>query len=646
MLKAMCRKTLRFVLLMFFMLFMVYSPAQSNPGSETKGTKELSEQEKAIRNLIKKGEAYRFKDQDSSLLILTEALSRAEQLNFYAGITKTYNALGKTYEQKGDFETSRNYFKQALKSAQKNNIPKAIPGICLEMGMLFRKAGQLDSAFFWVTRAGHAYEYNGEEYFNWKVHSLFAHLHNDQKEYKKAEEAFEKAWAIVEKGDNRSDQGYLLYSMGTNYFEAENFEKFAIYAQKWRDFNQKPETGNYIATDPDHMPTLLLFSPDDPANIDRMRKAIAHSKKTDNYLNLGTNERLLGVLFSQQGNDEAALKYYLASEGSYKKAFARIELVATYYWIYEIYKKQNKYQRALAYHEKYQMLSDSIKTEAQMQNVAELETRYETTKKEKEIAVLNSENQIKELQLEKATRRNIIIVIGLLAALCIVGLLLYFYRQKQRDNAIISKALSEKELLLREIHHRVKNNLQVISSLLSLQSRFIEDESALQAIKEGRDRVKSMALIHQDLYQRDNLTGIKMESYFEKLINSLFNSYNISPGRIKLETVIQNINLDVDTVIPLGLIVNELVSNALKHAFPNGRMGTITVKLKEEAEELQLLVADDGIGWKEGLNWEDSDSFGFRMINAFKNKLEAQLDIEKENGTQITMLIKEYDKVA
>lgn len=639
-------KVAQFVFTLFFTLLVSFAIAFSNWDSLLVAVQTQPDNLEKVRNLMLLGKAYRKIDQDSSLLFYKKAQLLSQKLGDGPSLIKAHKALAYAYDQRGDFENSSRSFKLALTTAQEKNLPKLIPGIYLEMSMLYRLVGQLDSAFFWVANAAQAYEDIGEEYHIWKVHSLFAHLHKDRLEYDKAEEAFEMAWEIVEKGDNRSDQGYLLYSMGTNYFKAENFEKFAIYSQKWRDFNRKTGKGSYIATDPDHLATLLLFSPDDPENMDRMRRAIAHSKKNEDFLRIGINERNLGYLLSRQGDDEAALKLYLSSEEAHRKALARIELVTTYFWIYEIYKKQNKYDQALAYHEKYQMLSDSIKEEELMKNLAELETKYETTKKEKEIAVLNSENQIQELQLEKAAKQNIVIITGLLAALFIAGLLFYFYRQKRKDNAIISQALKEKELLLREIHHRVKNNLQVISSLLSLQSRFIEDENALMAIKEGRDRVKSMALIHQNLYQKDNLTGIEMQSYFEKLISSLFNSYNISPERIKLKTDIENINLDVDTVIPLGLIVNELVSNALKHAFPDDRLGTITVRLKEEATGLQLQVADNGIGWKKDINLEESDSFGFRMINAFKNRLEAKLNIENKDGAQITMLIKEYDKVA
>ncbi|MEO1263954.1 MAG: histidine kinase dimerization/phosphoacceptor domain -containing protein [Bacteroidota bacterium] len=635
----MLNKIAQFAFIFFLAINTCYPDASANSDSLLLVINNQPESIDKIQNLRKLGNAYRKKDRDSSLHFYNRARLLAQKLNDTEHLIKSSAAMASLYDLQGDFDKSKKYYKSAIATASENNLPKLIPGMYLDMSMVYRRDGQPDSAFFWVAAADQAFDAIGEEYFRWKVHSLIAHLHKDRKEYDKAGKAFEKAWDIVEKGTNRMDKGYLLYMLGSNFFEAENFEKFNVYSQKWREFNQKSEKKNYYADNPDHSPLLILFSPDDPVNIERMRKAIAYNKSVNDNMRTGINQGALGFLLSHQGYEEAALEAFLESEIYLKKANSRIDLPLAYKRIYNSYKKLNDFPRALTYHEKYLMLSDSIKREGVLKNLAELETKYETGQKEKEI-------QVQELQLATAKRKNMATVVGLFAALFIAGLLFYFYRQKQKDNAVITKALKEKELLLREIHHRVKNNLQVISSLLSLQSRFIEDENALEAIKEGRDRVKSMALIHQNLYQEDNLTGIKVKAYFEKLISSLFNSYNISPERIKLEADIQNINLDVDTIIPLGLIVNELVSNALKHAFPGDRKGTISIQLKEEPTGLQLQVADNGIGWKKEINLEQSDSFGFRMINAFKNRLEAQLEIENKNGAQITMLIKEYEKVA
>jgi two-component sensor histidine kinase len=197
---------------------------------------------------------------------------------------------------------------------------------------------------------------------------------------------------------------------------------------------------------------------------------------------------------------------------------------------------------------------------------------------------------------------------------------------------------------LKEIHHRVKNNLQVISSLLNLQSKNISDEKALQALNEGKNRVRSMALIHQNLYRDDNLMGVDVQQYIEKLIESLFTSYNIQINKIALQTNIDKIELDVDTVIPLGLILNELISNALKYAFENTEKGILQIDLQLVDKKLLLRVKDNGKGLdKEKL--VTSQSMGYKLIQSFLQKLQATMNIEVDNGTCIELFITKYKLV-
>lgn len=212
------------------------------------------------------------------------------------------------------------------------------------------------------------------------------------------------------------------------------------------------------------------------------------------------------------------------------------------------------------------------------------------------------------------------------------------------ENAVIKKLLNEKDTLIQEIHHRVKNNLQVISSLLNIQRNRATDQVAKDALKEGQNRVQSMFLIHQDLYQQENVTSINMKKYLSRITNNLFDTYNISPDKIKLVTDIEEIDLDVDSVVPIGLIINELISNALKYAFPNNKSGTIHVTLVENNGNLILSVSDDGIGITDVSQINKGDSFGFNLINAFAKKLDADIDIHGINGTEVRLNIKKYQK--
>jgi PAS domain S-box-containing protein len=192
--------------------------------------------------------------------------------------------------------------------------------------------------------------------------------------------------------------------------------------------------------------------------------------------------------------------------------------------------------------------------------------------------------------------------------------------------------LKEKEVLLKEIHHRVKNNLQIISSLLNLQLNVITNAETRELIRESQNRVRSMALIHEKLYQSDNLGQISLEEYLRSLTRDLFRSYGIGGVNLKLE--IDDIRLDVDTAVPCGLIVNELVSNALKYAFPAGREGQIHLRCGLVSKnQVALSVADNGVGLPDDMNLRTSSTLGFQLVHMLVKQLRGTLDIVKNGGT-------------
>ena len=357
----------------------------------------------------------------------------------------------------------------------------------------------------------------------------------------------------------------------------------------------------------------------------------------------------LGSYYNAQNQAHLGLSRCLEAQGimqgeNHKEVF---ELICE--CLIESNEKLGLYKDALSIYKTLQHFKDSLNVQSQEREIAQVEARFQI-EKANELALLERENQRVAYESILVKQRSIHNLLGLgLVALAIVLFLIWkAYRQRrhanqvlQEKNETIEHALNEKQLLLQEIHHRVKNNLQVISSLLSLQSNHVKDRTALEALNEGRNRVLSMVLIHQDLYRHNDLRGINVRHYLEKLIRGLFESYNIHNDLITLELDIEDLNCDIDTLIPLGLVVNELVTNALKYAFPDGHSGVLRVSLREVEDVLELVVEDDGIGigeyWQEG-----TGSFGYELIHSFKQSLEADLAVEGDHGTQVTMRIRDY----
>jgi PAS domain S-box-containing protein len=202
-------------------------------------------------------------------------------------------------------------------------------------------------------------------------------------------------------------------------------------------------------------------------------------------------------------------------------------------------------------------------------------------------------------------------------------------------------SLKEKEVLLREIHHRVKNNLQIISSLLNLQSHSIKDKSYADMFKESQDRIRSMALIHEKLYQSKNLARIQFDEYTDTLVHELIRFQGVNTQKIEVKIDVGDISLDIDTAIPCGLIINELVSNALKHAFPDNRSGEITIRVHSVDDKYELAVTDNGVGIPENIDIEDTSSLGLRLVTILaEDQLDGDFSLHRDEGTTVRITFK------
>jgi len=318
-----------------------------------------------------------------------------------------------------------------------------------------------------------------------------------------------------------------------------------------------------------------------------------------------------------------------------------LELLNTKAYFYSYVKD---FQKSLYFTEQRVKLHDSLSRFKFDQQIVDIEAKYEAKEKQKTIELLAANNRFFKIKLKKEQLEKFIILGGsLLSLLFIIFLGITFFKVKEK-NKLIEKTLIQKEVLLKEIHHRVKNNLQLITSLLNLQSRYIKDEKAKQVSLDGKNRVRAMSLIHQFLYQKDDLVNLSLDEYFKKLVNELFEAYRITEDKICVNFDIQKIELDVDRVIPLGLIFNELFTNILKYAFPNDRNGEVNIKLLMDNNKLILDVFDNGIGFVDSEKEVKNSTFGFTLIEALLQKWGGKFKINSDiEGTQATILIPVLD---
>jgi two-component sensor histidine kinase len=208
---------------------------------------------------------------------------------------------------------------------------------------------------------------------------------------------------------------------------------------------------------------------------------------------------------------------------------------------------------------------------------------------------------------------------------------------KKLSEANLVNSLKEKEVLLKEVHHRVKNNMQVISSILSLQSAYVKDESILDILKESQNRIKSMAFIHEKLYRTKDFSQIKFSEYLKNLAKNLIETYELSRTKVILNTELDEIYLNLDEAIPCGLIVNELISNSLKYAFIEKERGIISLSLTKEKSKVKLVIADNGSGLSEDIDYQNTDSLGLQLVNTLVEQLEGEIELMRDGGTKFTI---------
>ncbi len=358
---------------------------------------------------------------------------------------------------------------------------------------------------------------------------------------------------------------------------------------------------------------------------------------------------------------------------------------------------QGNLSSAIAHHQQYTALKDSIFNERKSNLLIAYRVQYDTEKKEqdlklkeKNIALLTQQSNVQQARLgQRQTERNALIG-GTALLLLVLGLGYNRYRLKQRSNQQLQaqqqklqaqhqelqsqkdvlqaqqaeihhknehlsqllgekdslleeqqRLLQEKDRLLKEIHHRVKNNLQVVMSLLSSQADSLQDKAALSAIQESQHRVQAIALIHQKLYQAEGVARIPMQDYIEEVVAYLHESYCLD-HMVRFQVEVEPIELDVTQAVPLGLIINEVITNAFKYAFPEGRPGTVWMSLRRPAESTcQLTIADDGVGLPPNYDPSQSRSLGMTLLHGFSGQLGGELTITSQQGLSISLVFEE-----
>jgi two-component sensor histidine kinase len=586
-------------------------------------------------------------DPDQSIIYGLLAKNIAEKIHHDRLKSLSRIRLALAYDTKKQYAISHELYQQAMSISQKSKDLVMLGKAQNNLALSYYLEGKLDSALYW-----HLQSLDSRKKTNNKK-EIAQSLNNIglifrlKKDYTKAVAFYRQSLDIKREIDDENGMLFTLLNISYAYKEAKQFDSSIHYANACCNLATRLNTTKEYyegLTNIGLSYNAMNRYRDALPLLQRVEKAKDADRDTKNYPGViaGIAQAYVGLNNYDRAIEYANKALPLSISGNL------IELTSDlHYILYQSFEAKQNYKVALQHFKEYNNYNDSLLNNANINNVNELTARYESQQKEQEISLLHASNKIKD---EWIKAKNVEIILSILVILFAISVIYIFYQANQKakktskelieKNSIITHALQEKEILLKEIHHRVKNNLQVISSLLNLQSKTIKNEKALEAIKEGRDRVRNMAFIHQNLYQDENLTGVNMKEYIEKLVESLFKSYNIEKEKIELVYKIDDLKLDIETVMPVGLILNELISNALKHAFEETEKGMLKVVLQQNEEMLFLQVSDNGKGMPAVWKINQGNTLGYQIIQSFVNKLKAELSVVNDNGTNVRIIIK------
>ncbi|MEH6513194.1 MAG: histidine kinase dimerization/phosphoacceptor domain -containing protein [Maribacter arcticus] len=538
----------------------------------------------------------RFQITQGAILLRMEKLDSAQNILELAktkigqsDLPFLYTQLGYVYERRGQLDKAANYALKSLDLGEKLNDKKAMAMAYSDLSNLFWKQGKFESGLEYGLRSLKLFEARG-------ITDL--------------------------------DYDFTLYVTGNNYLALEDYEKARKYYEHSIIIGERYGFYNNLSDVYISLVDLYSFLGDFENAMEAGRNAIKYAELLENNFMIMRSWLAIGKMQNKKGNSAEAI------EGLKKSITVATDDFGDAYYLSDAYNelgrayaKNNDYKNAYSAFSVYDSLKNEVFTAEADHRISQLRTEFGLAQKESTIML--QQTQIRKQQ----TRQHLIIIITILLFL----LLLLAYKaisNNIKKNKLLEKKNIEKEFLLKEIHHRVKNNFEIVSSLLSLQAARIVDPNILEAMEQSQHRVHSMGMIHQKLYLGDKLSTVEMKDYFINLTDYIIDSYGKN-SQVTVDIVMDELELDVDMAISIGLIVNELITNSLKYAFPEERKGNIHLALKLKGDLLVLEVNDNGIGMQSKNPF--GTGFGTHLVDLLVKQLDGKMILVTNHGTSVSI---------
>jgi two-component sensor histidine kinase len=600
-------------------------------------------------------------DVDSARTLTDSALVLAYELDHKFGQMKCLSLLGMIYNNTSDFVQARDSLKKGLKVAKEINSLRGQATIQGRLGLSYCYLGFYAEAIRDLTLSKDLFEALDAADGKIVVYNNLAIVYKRISDTTAALESYRQSLHLAKKTGRIRPQISALVNISIILTDLNKLDSALVYQNQALELAKDKKSGGAEAYVRTALAQSYLKKKQYKAAEAELATALPfYEQSKDRYRQAGTYT-IMGNLKLQQFEYRAAIRE-LKKALSIAQEIQAIEIEKNvWFHLSRGYEKTGQAGLALEAFRKFHKIDADQDLQQLRAELEGVRTQFEMEKNEKELAQLTLrleqerlsydqqevELEKQNLQLSRSRGRTwLLLGIGLVLML-LTAFLYYRYRDNRRHTALLQEkqsltetSLAEKEVLLGEIHHRVKNNLQLVYNMLDLQSRTLEDDIAHKALKDSMNRVSAMAMLHQRLYLEDGVGGVRMPGYIKQLMNSLYMGFQDGGHPVEMHFEVEDILLDIDSAIPIGLIVNELATNSFKYGLKVNGKGKLKVSLNQNQQYLVLEVADNGPGLPDGI--VESGNFGMRMVRSLGRQLRADIQTESEGGALVRLRIKKY----
>jgi len=590
---------------------------------------------------------------NEALEVYLKSLMILEGIGDKSGQGNVLNNIGAVYKNLGNIPEALAYHQKSLLIKRETKNKKGEAYSINNIAIIYRNLGDINKALEYYLLSLSILEEVEDKKGIAVVLNNVATIYRNQGNKLKAKEYFEKSLGMHKEANNKRSMAITLNHLAVIYDkEGDKIKGIAYYKESLRLNNEIGDRSG-VASTLISLGEFYIRNKEPERGFGLLQESLVISKSINDRSGEISCLNNIAKYYLDQNNILAAKKSVLESLKLAQEIGFPSDVKSAAEILTIIYEKEQNWSQAYALQKLYVKMQDSINSKSIQESILKQQAKYDINKKEQEIKVLSVQNEslkkdkeIQNLRINKNRLTIILISIALLATLLFIAFNLKWNKKKKKIYKLLKKQKEEislkndeKTAMLKEIHHRVKNNLQIVNSLLKFQSREIKDENVVAIFEKAQKRVVSMAMLHEKMYNSDDLKHIDVKEYISLLVADLIDTYSVGK-KIKQNIQVENVHFEMRTLVPLGLIINEIITNSFKHAFIDILEGEIKIHIKQvKNKTYEMVIGDDGTGYSD----IEHSGIGNKLIRIFVKQLNGTIALLKQSGTFYKIVFEEID---